>query len=152
MTHLNLFNKEDCDYYINRINKLTPQTKALWGKMNVAQMLCHCQKPFEMADGTLAATTNAVFKFFFGKSARKQALGEKDFKRSLPTFKEAEIVDAVEFEKEKTILINKIKTFNELGETAIKNKLHSLFGEMNSTEWNILLAKHLHHHLNQFGV
>jgi hypothetical protein len=30
---------------VDRINTLTRETKALWGKMNVAQMLAHCQKP-----------------------------------------------------------------------------------------------------------
>jgi hypothetical protein len=152
MEHLNLFKQETCDHYISRINKLTPQTQGLWGKMNVAQMLSHCQKPFEMAEGTLTATTNPIFKFFFGKPARKQALGDKPFKKSLPTFKEAIIVNPVVFENEKNILINKIKTFKDRGESGVVNKQHGLFGPMSVTDWNVLLAKHLQHHLSQFGV
>lgn len=30
---------------LDRINKLTPQSQRQWGKMDVAQMLAHCQMP-----------------------------------------------------------------------------------------------------------
>jgi hypothetical protein len=32
-----------------------------------------------------------------------------------------------------------------------KLKPHPLFGELNKEEWGIILAKHLDHHLRQFG-
>jgi len=41
----NLFDPVVKQKIIDRINKLTPQTKQQWGKMNVAQMLAHVQKP-----------------------------------------------------------------------------------------------------------
>jgi hypothetical protein len=37
---------------IDRINKLTSQTQAQWGKMNVSQMLAHVQMPIRIAFGT----------------------------------------------------------------------------------------------------
>jgi len=38
----NIFNKQDSLEIIERINKLSPSTPALWGKMDVAKMLAHC--------------------------------------------------------------------------------------------------------------
>ena len=38
----NVFTKEVADSLIARINTLTPESKAQWGKMSVAQMLAHC--------------------------------------------------------------------------------------------------------------
>ena len=38
----NIFEKSVADEVIARINNLTPATQPGWGKMNVAQMLAHC--------------------------------------------------------------------------------------------------------------
>jgi len=45
----NLFDPAVKQDIIARINKLTPQSKALWGKMNVSQMLAHLQVPIGIA-------------------------------------------------------------------------------------------------------
>jgi hypothetical protein len=152
MNHNNLFEEANCQHFIQRINKLTPQSQAQWGKMNVSQMLNHCQKPFLIVDGSLNAKTNPIFKFLFGKSAKKEMLTKPEFRKSLPTFKEFQINDTKEFEREKAALIQSIETFKIKGETGILNKDHGLFGSMNTEEWNMLLSKHLDHHLKQFGV
>ncbi len=148
----NLFQQADCQHYIQRIGQLTPQSQAKWGKMNVSQMLSHCQKPFLIVNGSLQAKVNPVFRFLFGKSAKKEMLTKPEFRKSLPTFKEFQIVNAVEFEYEKKFLIQCIENFMHKGEAGIVNKDHGLFGPMTTEEWNVLLAKHLDHHLKQFGV
>lgn len=38
----NIFNEADTVTFINRIQKLTPESQSQWGKMSVAQMLAHC--------------------------------------------------------------------------------------------------------------
>ena len=40
-----LFNAEDNNSIQDRINKLGADTKPLWGKMNVSQMLAHLEPP-----------------------------------------------------------------------------------------------------------
>ena len=47
----NLFDAATKRDIIDRINQLTPQQKALWGKMTVTQMLAHCQMPLGVATG-----------------------------------------------------------------------------------------------------
>lgn len=148
----NLFDQQVAGHFIDRIQKLTPQSQALWGKMNVAQMLNHCQKPFLIVDGNLKAKTNPIFKLLVGKRAKNEMLNKPEFRKSLPTFKEFMIVDQKEFEKEKAVLIKSIETFKTKGEAGIVNREHGLFGNMSTEEWNILLSKHLDHHLKQFGV
>ena len=54
---------------INRINKLTPESKALWGKMNVSQMLAHCQMPIGVAIGSHKLKIN-LFCRIFGSIAK----------------------------------------------------------------------------------
>ncbi len=41
----NLFTPVENQEMVDRINAITPDTKALWGKMTVAQMLAHCPEP-----------------------------------------------------------------------------------------------------------
>ena len=48
----NLFASDAKQFIIERINKLTSESKPLWGKMNVAQMLAHCQMPMGVALGS----------------------------------------------------------------------------------------------------
>ena len=47
----NLFDPAVKQDIIARINKLTPQSQRQWGKMDVAQMLAHCQMPLGVATG-----------------------------------------------------------------------------------------------------
>jgi hypothetical protein len=47
----NIFDTTDNQAMIERINKLTPETKALWGKMTVDQMLNHTAAAIEVAFG-----------------------------------------------------------------------------------------------------
>ena len=37
----NSFNEQDTAEFISRIDKLTPTTKPIWGKMDVAKMMAH---------------------------------------------------------------------------------------------------------------
>ncbi|MBA3665995.1 MAG: DUF1569 domain-containing protein [Bacteroidetes bacterium] len=147
-----LFNKQDAQEFIDRINKLTPSTPALWGKMNVAQMLTHNQKPLEIASGALKPKINKIIKLLFGKRAKKQLLSGEPFKKNLPTFSEAIIVDQKEFETEKQKLRKLIMEFQQNGVNGLTKDPHPFFGGLTPAEWDILQVKHLDHHLSQFGV
>ncbi|MDP3556162.1 MAG: DUF1569 domain-containing protein [Bacteroidota bacterium] len=147
-----LFKQEVAQKYINRINNLSNRSASQWGKMNVGQMLTHCQKPILIATGDLIPTVNPLLKFLFGKSAKKQAVGDKEFKKNLPTFKEAIIVDQRVFDSEKNKLISLIETYQQKGEAGLTKNSHPFFGEMSVSDWNALQVKHLDHHLKQFGA
>ena len=44
-----LFDKPVCEELLQRIDQLSPESKALWGKMNVTQMLAHSAAGMDMA-------------------------------------------------------------------------------------------------------
>jgi hypothetical protein len=136
--------------FIDRINKLTPATPALWGKMNVSQMLAHCQVPLEIALDDLQIK-RGLMGILFGRIAKKKLLSDQPFKRNLPTFKEAKITADTDFYKGKQGLITLIKRF-DAGPGVLTKNPHGFFGDLTTDEWDMLQVKHLDHHLQQFGV
>ena len=146
----NLFERQTAQKFIDRLNRLTPETAAKWGKMNVAQMLRHCQAPLQIASGEIRFKVNPVIRFLFGKRARKQILSEPQFEKNLPTF--AKIIDSHIFEEEKNKLIHFIQKYQEGGKDKLIKEPHPFFGDLSVEEWNALMVKHLDHHLRQFGV
>jgi hypothetical protein len=145
----NLFDPAVKEDIIARINKLTPQTTALWGKMNVSQMLAHLQVPIGVADGT-----RTVKRTFFGRivgpMVKPILYNNKPFKRSLPTDPSFVMIGSEKnFETEKQNLLNIVNKFSE---PAIVNEVHPFFGKMTKEQWSRGTWKHLDHHLQQFGV
>jgi len=148
----NLFDSKTMEHYIDRINSLTHAQQRQWGKMDVAQMLTHCQRPFLIADGRLKLKPNRIIRFLFGKKAKRDLLAGVPFKKNLPTFPEAIVADKHEFEKERAALIETIREFNRKGPSGVAVLEHPFFGEMTPDTWSLLLSTHLNHHLQQFGA
>lgn len=145
-----VFNPQDNQELIGRINQLTATTQPQWGKMGVAQMLGHCQRAVEVGTGLLELRRTAM-GFVFGRMALKQLIN-KPIGRNIPTDKNFIIPASVEFETEKQKLIAMYAELPEKGHAHITNTKHPFFGEMTKEEWDTLLYKHLDHHLKQFGV
>ena len=59
----NAFNQDDVTEFIGRINSLTVDTKPKWGKMNVEQMLAHCNVTYEMVYENIHPKPNAFKRF-----------------------------------------------------------------------------------------
>jgi hypothetical protein len=147
-----IFNKEDNKELLSRIANLKQDSERKWGKMNVSQMLVHCQKPLEVANEQLIIKRN-IFSYLFGAMMKKKLIDKgEDFKQNLPTSKQFRIESDFDFKKEQEMLINMVKSLGQKGESAIKIKIHPFFGKMTPNEWGILFYKHLDHHLQQFGV
>jgi len=148
-----LFNAKDNQEIIDRINSLTAESKAQWGKMNVEQMLAHTRIPLMVAYGRTAMSKRGLISFLFGKVAKKQMITENlPFKKNLPTDKYFIIPNPEAFEKEKSALIENVKLFLEKGPDAITKEPHGFFGKLSPKEWDKLQWKHLDHHLSQFGA
>ncbi len=71
----NLFDAAVKQKIITRINTLTPQSHAQWGKMNVAQMLAHCQMPLGVATGKHTLKRN-FFLSLIGPLFKKQLFND----------------------------------------------------------------------------
>ena len=146
-----LFDKSDNELIIQRINALTSDSKPLWGKMNAAQMLSHCQAPLDVASGDLQLKSN-LFLQIIGKFYKKKLLAAPGFKKNSPTAPDFLRNNPVDFEQAKAELIEKISKFSTLGPKVIANHKHPFFRTMTNEEWHLLQWQHLNHHLNQFGI
>jgi hypothetical protein len=148
----NIFTKEVSANIVQRINKLTPQSQALWGKMSVDQMLAHCNVTYEMVFENKHPKPNAFMKFILKMMVKKNVVNEVPYKKNGQTAPAFIISEAKNFENEKKRLIGFIERTQQLGENHFDNKESHSFGALNKTEWNNMFYKHLDHHLSQFGV
>ncbi|MDB5230623.1 MAG: hypothetical protein JWN76_1428 [Chitinophagaceae bacterium] len=151
MINKNLFEPGVADEILNRVSNLSADTKPLWGKMSVAQMVAHCQAPTEIALGDKKLKKSFI-GFLFGKIAKKQLLEEKPFKKSLPTAPEFVVKNERKFEQEKQKLETLIHRLVIADKDLIASHIHPFFGKMTAEQWGILNYKHLDHHLRQFGA
>lgn len=133
---------------VDRINKLTPGSKAVWGKMNVGQMLAHLQMPIGVGIGVHKIPRTFIGRIF-GRIARPMLHNDKPFKRNLPTDKSFVMKDDKEFETEKRKLLEMVGNFKEEN---IVDTPHPFFGKLTKEQWGKGTWKHLDHHLQQFGV
>jgi hypothetical protein len=146
-----LFNSEDNNKILERIGKLTPESPAQWGKMNVNQMLAHCCVPFESALGNVKMG-RTLMGYLFGAMGRKQFANDKPFKKGLPTDKRFVVTDNRNFDEEKRKLEAIIQRFGNAGPEKISKDPHPFFGKLSPEQWDMLMWKHMDHHLSQFGV
>jgi hypothetical protein len=146
----NLFEPTTAVEIISRLEKLQSATKPQWGKMNAAQMMAHCQAPFQVYFGEMKMK-RGLMGILFGRIAKKKLFADKPWPRSLPTAKEFLVADERSFDQEKIRLVNLINRFAQDG-YLVTVSVHPFFGKMSSQEWALFVYRHLDHHLQQFGV
>ena len=147
-----VFNAADVAELKDRINKLTPQTAALWGKMNVSQMLAHANVSYEMAYTDKHPKPNALLRFILKTFVKNVVVGPKPYKRNTPTAKAFIIGDGRNFETEKARLLEYLDHTLQLGKDHFERRESLSFGRLTADEWNVMFYKHLDHHLQQFGA
>ncbi len=149
---LKSFEKNHISEIITRIENLNPNSKALWGKMNVSQMLEHCQVPYKQIfnenEPKAPWFMRTLVRLFFKTSMTN----EVPYKPNLPTAPNFLVLHAPEFSVTQNNLIKLIVDTQNLGETYFHGKHHPSLGKLSSQEWSNLLYKHIDHHLRQFGV
>lgn len=149
----NVFDAKDAQEYINRINNLTPETQRKWGKMSVDQVLAHLNVAYDLIfTPEKFPKPNFIAKFLLSRFVKPKITNEIPYKQSLPTSPAFIIADERNFEEEKAKLIGNIQRVQQLGKEAFEGKENINFGKMTAQGWNNMFAKHLNHHLEQFGV
>ena len=149
----NVFDAKDAQEYINRINNLTPETQRKWGKMSVDQVLAHLNVAYDLTfTPEKFPKPSFIAKFLLSRFVKPKITNEIPYKQSLPTSPTFIIADERNFEEEKAKLIGNIQRVQQLGREAFEGKENINFGKMTAQCWNNMFAKHLNHHLDQFGV
>ncbi len=144
-----IYNKADNAKIIARINSLTPESKAIWGKMTVDQMLMHTNDAMKVAFGEKDLNINFLMRFL-GKMMKNKVFNS-EFKKNSPTAPEFMYRENFNFETVQKELATNFSRFAN-GHEAIKIMNHPFWGKMTYEDWNKLMWKHLDHHLKQFGV
>jgi hypothetical protein len=147
-----IFEESVANDYIARIEKLTPDTKALWGKMSVAQMLSHVSLTLEGALGENQQKPPFLIKLLLAGMIRKKILAPGPYEQGSPTASYLIIKDKKDFNTEKQRLISAIKRYQQYGPEKAAQTKHSFLGSFTADEWSYMQIKHFDHHLSQFGV
>jgi hypothetical protein len=147
----NLFDKDTYAEITERLGKLGPQSKGLWGKMNVAQMLAHSKEAFKvpLSDKKMP---RMFLGLLIGWMIKPKLYNDSPWKRNLPTAPNFIIKDQRDFEQEKKELLELINKFHQRGPANVGRFPHPMFGSFTSEQWGKSMYKHLDHHLQQFGV
>lgn len=152
MTYPDIFSKQITKEIIERIEKLLPESKPKWGKMNVSQMLAHCNVTYEMAFENIHPKPNLFLTFILKLLVKNTVVNEKPYKQNGSTAPQFVIKEDKDFEVEKKRLINYLNEAQVFGHRHFDQKESHSFGPLSVAQWNNMFYKHLDHHLNQFGV
>lgn len=136
---------------IDRVELLNEDSTGQWGKMDVAQMLSHCQNPLAVALGRKSLKKPNFFMKMIYKSFKSAMYNDRPWKKNLGTSPEYVVDSNKDFSKEKNALKEILSGFYEM-RTQEKWDPHPVFGQFTQDQWGKLQYKHLDHHLKQFGV
>lgn len=148
-----IFDKNVTDSIISRIEKLTPESKPLFGKMNVGQMLAHCNVTYRYVyEAEAFKAPSPFFKLILKLLVKKMVVNEVPYKPGGRTGPDFIITDERNFREEQSKLIGFIQRTQQLGASHFEGKESHSFGKLTAAEWNNMFYKHIDHHLRQFGV
>ncbi len=148
----NIFDLKVTNNFIERVNRLTFSSERLWGTMNVAQMLAHCNVTYELVYDNKHPKPNALVKVMLKSFVKPIVVGDKPYKKSSKTAPMFLIKEEKDFEIEKKRLVEYLQKTQQLGENHFDNKESHSFGKLSKQQWSNMFFKHLDHHLKQFGV
>ena len=147
----NITNSDDRAFLVKRIEQLNPSTQALWGKMDVAQMLVHCREGLKLATGELKLK-RLWLGYLLGPFMKSIYYNDKPLSKNVPTAKEIKITSAAAFEAAKQELLDALEDYTNQKALHGERASHPFLGYLTPEQWGKGMYKHLDHHLQQFGV
>ncbi|HSC55198.1 MAG TPA: DUF1569 domain-containing protein [Phnomibacter sp.] len=149
----NIFDFSVVEKICQRITKLSPDKKPLWGTMHAAQMLAHCNVTYEYVfEPEKHKPARGIRKLLLKFLVKKMVVSAKPYKHNSPTGPDFKITTDKNFEEEQSRLISFLHKVQVLGADHFNGKESHSFGRLSTTEWNNMFYKHVDHHLRQFGV
>jgi hypothetical protein len=146
-----LFDPACRDRVLARIERLRPDSKPGWGKMDAAQAMAHCALAMETATGD-ATLSRPLPVRLFGRLFKRSMLSPKPYARNAATHPQLVVKTPKDFDREKARLVASIRKFHDGGPASAARYVHALLGRLTGEEWDRFLLKHLEHHLKQFEV
>lgn len=145
-----VFDQITRDELIERINSLNETSKALWGKMNIYQMLSHNAMWQQLMLGKIKSKRVFIGRIF-GKAALKNALkDDAPLRKNTPTTPEVMAKESnSDLEIQRRKWIDGIEEYVNFSDDEF---MHPFFGKMSREQVGYFAYKHSDHHLRQFGV
>jgi hypothetical protein len=133
---------------VQRVRALRPDSQRRWGKMSVDQMLWHVNDAIAVALGEMSVPPH---KPPLPRGLLKFMILNLPWGKNAPTLPVFVAKQSYDFETERTRCLRLV---DKVASTALDAEwpVHPMLGRMTGTENSRLQAKHLHHHLTQFGV
>ena len=138
----------------SRLDKLTPDTAGLWGRMSAKQMLGHLIDAIRMSLGEIKVKSRYKFPNYWMFLFAVYVLPVSLWKKELPTPKE---INQLKIKGDPKLFEERVKEFKEIIERfnacdASLIQEHPWFGRLTKRETKDLLVKHIDHHFRQFGL
>src|SRR5580698_5475276 len=139
---------------LNRLQRVRPETRARWGRMNAHQMVCHLNDSFGVAMS--AKTASEDITFLNRTLVRWVGLHTRlPWPKGVPTRPEIDQLAGgtrpTEFARDQAALRVAIKLFAQQPASFLFSR-HPIFGELTEWEWMRWGYLHADHHFRQFGV
>lgn len=147
-----IFNKNTVDDIIQRIEKLSSNKNARWGKMNSYQMIKHCILSEQMYLGDTKYKRLFIGKLFGKMALKSMVKDDKPLKHNQPTHPKFKIQGNGGIEHLKSDWKDLVKKYLKRNDDEFENFVHPFFGKMTKDQLGISVYKHIDHHLRQFGV
>lgn len=136
--------------FAERVQRLTADTKAGWGKFSASGMLAHLNDSYRMCVGELKVPSkNLPLRY---TPIKQLVIYVLPFPKGAPTAPAllARCSTAV-LEDERTALLSML---DRLGNVTPSDSLqeHPAFGVLTYQDYGVLMARHTEHHFRQFGL
>lgn len=135
---------------LTRLERLTPEAHARWGKFNATRMLAHVNDGLRMALGEVTPPARRVPIRFF--PLKQLIIYVLPFPKGVPT---APMLLA---RCDTAVFRDEVQAFGQIldrlaaREGAASWPPHPAFGAMSTRAWGVLGYRHVDHHFTQFGV
>jgi hypothetical protein len=145
-----IFNEHERRRLLRRLDTLSPETPARWGRMNAHQMVCHLidavESSFAPSPPTVATgpLTRAPLKWLVINVLpwpRGKLESPPDLLVTVPTDWDADMARL-------HTAVERVAARGAAGAWPASD----VFGSLSGREWGALLRTHMNHHLRQFGA
>lgn len=144
-----IWNDKDYRELRGRLDRLSPDMPAKWGRFTAPQMVCHLADALRMASGELpVASRNSAIRF---TPIKQLIIYWLPFPKGVPTAPQLLERKPAEWAAEVQDLRRELDAVVKRG-PAGPFVPHPAFGVLTPNAWGVLIYRHTDHHLRQFGA
>jgi hypothetical protein len=144
-----LWNAQARRELLDRMERLSPEARPHWGRMNAPQMLAHLTDWMKMAEGKLETAAMGLPLRY--PPLKQLVIYWLPWPRGVPTAPELIGREPSDWTIEHAALRRYIHSFEKPDPKTVW-PVHPAFGKMTTRAWGVLCYRHIDHHFRQFGV